>query len=130
MRKWWPVVFVLYPLLEICSLLLVGDWIGGWNTFSLMILISLIGAFAALYEGRKVMQQARMQMNGGQIPGRSFVNGVCVLAGGLLLLIPGFISDIVGVLLILPFTRRIFEGIILKWIEAAMNSGRFIMRRF
>lgn len=130
MKKWLPAIIILYPLIEIWGILIVGDWIGGWNTFSLMILISLVGAIAALYEGRKVMQQARMQMNGGQIPGRSFVNGVCVLAGGLLLLLPGFISDIIGVLLIVPFTRRIFEGLILKWIEAAMNSGRFMMRRF
>ncbi|MFC6331648.1 FxsA family protein [Paenibacillus septentrionalis] len=130
MKKWIPAFIILFPLLEIWGILLVGDWIGGWNTFTLMIFLSSIGAIAAIYEGRKVLYQARIQMNQGQIPGRSFVNGVCVLAGGLLLLLPGFISDIAGILLLVPFTRRMFEGIILKWIEAAMNSGRFTMRRF
>ncbi|GIP17006.1 UPF0716 protein YtzA [Paenibacillus montaniterrae] len=130
MRKWLPVILILFPILEIWGILLVGDWLGGWNTFSLILLISCIGAIAAIYEGRKVMEQARLQMSHGQIPGRSFVNGVCILVGGLLLIIPGFLSDIVGILLLIPFTRRIFEGIILKWIEAAMNSGKFIMRRY
>ncbi|MCM3632514.1 MULTISPECIES: FxsA family protein [Paenibacillus] len=130
MKKWLPAIIIIYPLIEIWGMLLVGDWIGGWNTFTLMIMISVIGAAAAIYEGRKVMQIARGQMNVGQIPGRALVNGVCVLAGALLLLIPGFISDIAGVLLIIPLTRRIFEGIILKWIEAGINNGRFMFRRF
>lgn len=130
MKKWLPVILILFPLLEIWGILLVGDWLGGWNTFSLILLISGVGAFAAIYEGRKVLEQARQQMNHGQIPGRSFVNGVCILVGGLLLIIPGFLSDILGILLLIPFTRRLFEGVILKWIEAAMNSGRFITRRY
>jgi len=130
MRKWLPAILILFPLIEIWGILLVGDWIGGWNTFSLIILLSGIGALAAIFEGRKVLMQARMQMNQGQIPGRSFVNGVCILIGGILLIIPGFVSDIFGILLLLPFTRKIFEGIILKWIEAAMNNGKFIMRRY
>lgn len=130
MRKWLPVILILFPVIEIWGILLVGDWLGGWNTFSLILLISGIGAIAAIYEGRKVLEQARLQMSHGQIPGRSFVNGVCILVGGLLLIIPGFFSDIVGILLLIPFTRRFFEGIILKWIEAAMNSGKFVMRRY
>lgn len=130
MKKWWPVVVILYPLLELWGILLMGDAIGGWNTFILLIIVGIVGALAAVYEGRKVMMQAKMQMNVGQIPGRSFVNGICILIGGVLLLIPGFLSDVVGILLLVPFTRKIFEGYILKWIEASMNNGRFMIGRF
>lgn len=130
MRNWIVVLIILAPILEILGILQVGDWIGGWNTFVLLLLIGALGAFTALMEIRKVMEQARHQMNQGQIPGRSFINGVCILVGGVLLLIPGFISDIFGILLLLPFTRPLFQGVILKWIEKRMRNGSFTIRRY
>lgn len=124
-------LIIVLPILEIWGILLVGDWIGGWNTFMLLLFVGFIGAFTALMEIRKVSDQARRQLNQGQIPGRSFINGVCVLLGGLLLLIPGFISDIFGILLLLPFTRPLFQAYILKWIEKRMRNGSFFtIRRF
>jgi len=128
-RYLWVLIFIL-PVIEIWSIVQMSSWIGGFNTLIVLIGISLIGAYAAKQEGKKVMFQARTQMNAGQIPGYSFVNGVCVLLGGLLLLFPGFISDIFGLLLLLPITRVWFQGYILKWIERAMKNGNFLIRRF
>lgn len=129
MRKWIWLIIVL-PVLEIWGILLVGDWIGGWNTFMLLLLSACIGALTALMEIRKVSEHARRQLSQGQIPGRSFINGVCVLLGGVLLLVPGFISDIFGILLLLPFTRPLFQAYILSWIEKRMRNGSFTIRRF
>lgn len=129
MKKWIFGIIILLPIIEIWGILFVSDLIGGWNTFMLLLCLSLLGAFATLMEGKKVWIQAQRQMSTGQIPGRSFINGVCVLLGGLLLLIPGFISDILGIILLVPFTRPIFEGLILKWIERSMRNGNFIIRR-
>ena len=128
MRKWIIALVILLPIIEIWGILQVGDWIGGWNTFMLLIFMSLFGAFATLLEGKKVWLEARRQMSTGQIPGRSFINGVCILLGGILLLIPGFFSDIIGLMLLLPFTRPIFEGVILNWIEKSMRNGNFIIK--
>ena len=130
MRKWIVGLIILLPIIEIWGILQVGDWIGGWNTFVLLLCMSLFGAVATLLEGKKVWLEAQRQMSTGQIPGRSFINGVCILAGGILLLIPGFLSDIVGLILLLPFTRPILEGFILKWIEKNMRNGKFTINRF
>ena len=130
MRKWMVALFVLVPIIEISSIIAMSSWIGGMQTFLLLIAISLVGGYAAKQDGRKVMLQARQQMDAGQIPGYSLVNGFCVLVGGILLLIPGFVSDILGILLLLPFTRVWFQGIMLIWIEKAMRNGNFIIRRF
>lgn len=129
-KQYWWFILILLPIIEIWSIVQMSGWIGGFNTLIVLVAISIIGAYAAKKEGQKVLYQARHQMNSGQIPGYSLVNGACVLLGGLLLLFPGFISDIVGLLLLIPFTRVIFQGIILKWIEKLMRNGNFIMRHF
>lgn len=130
MRKWLIALIILLPIIEIWGILQVGDLIGGWNTFLLLILIGFIGLTAMMLEIKRVWQQAQHQMAKGQIPGRSFINGLCVCVGGILLLLPGFFSDILGLILLLPFTRPLLEGFILKWIERSMRSGRFTLRRF
>lgn len=129
-KQYWWIALILLPVIEIWSIVQMSDWIGGFNTLLVLIGTSLIGAYAAKQEGRKVLYEARTQMNSGQIPGYSLVNGACVLLGGILLLIPGFISDIFGILLLIPFTRVWFQAFILKWLEKAMRSGNFIIRRF
>lgn len=130
MRKWIIGIIIFLPVIEIWGILQVGDWIGGWNTFMLLLCMSLFGAVATLLEGKKVWLEAQRQMNTGQIPGRSLVKGVCIILGGVLLLIPGFLSDIVGLILLLPFTRPIFEQFILTWIEKSMRNGKFTINRF
>lgn len=130
LKQYWWIALVVLPVIEIWSIVQMSGWIGGFNTLLVLILISVVGAFAAKREGQKVMYQARMQMNSGQLPGYSLVNGACVLLGGILLLIPGFISDIFGLLLLIPFTRVMFQGLILKWIERLMRNGNFMIRRF
>ena len=130
LKKYWWLLLIVLPVIEIWSIVQMSGWIGGMNTILLLIVISIVGAYAAKKEGQKVLSQARMQMNSGQIPGYSLVNGVCVLLGGILLLIPGFLTDVFGLLLLIPFTRVFFQGAILKWLERAMRNGNFIIKRY
>lgn len=130
LKQYWWLLLIVLPVIEIWSIVQMSGWIGGMNTILLLIVISIVGAYAAKKEGQKVLSQARMQMNSGQIPGYSLVNGVCVLLGGILLLIPGFLTDVFGLLLLIPFTRVFFQGAILKWLERAMRNGNFIIKRY
>jgi len=130
MRKWLLALIILVPIIEIWGVLQVADLIGGWNTFMLLMLISIIGVVTMMLEIKRVLFEAKHQLAHGQIPGRSFINGVCVCLGGFLLIIPGFFSDIFGLILLLPFTRPLLEAYILKWIEKSMRNGRFTLRRF
>ncbi|OBR62969.1 hypothetical protein A7K91_09640 [Paenibacillus oryzae] len=130
MVKWIVPVILLLPIIEIWGILQVGDWLGGWNTFLLLLVTSGLGAYFARLEGRKVWQEVQRQTQQGIMPGRSLIDGLCVLVGGILLLLPGFFSDIAGLLLLLPPTRPIFKGLILKWLEKVMKNGNYSIRRY
>ncbi|WP_053374725.1 FxsA family protein [Paenibacillus sp. FJAT-27812] len=130
MYKWLLAVFIVVPLVELIGIFTVGNWIGGWNTFFILIVMGLAGAYLARAEGRRVWVEAQRQMQAGQIPGQSILDGLCVLAGGLLLLMPGFISDIMGVTLLIPATRVFYRQMMLHWLEKRMRNGNFKIGRF
>jgi UPF0716 protein FxsA len=116
-------LMVVIPALEIWGLLTIGSWIGGWQTFSLILLTGFVGAFLAKRESKKVWEFARNQMSSGQIPGGAILDGLCIFAGGLLLLTPGFFTDTIGFLLVLPFTRPVFKAWMLVFIQKKMRDG-------
>ncbi|MDQ6422332.1 FxsA family protein [Paenibacillus sp. LHD-117] len=130
MYKWLLAVFLIVPIVELWGILQVGDWLGGWTTFLIILAMSAAGAYFARTEGRKVWLDAQRQMQSGQMPGLSLVDGICVLLGGLLLLTPGFFTDILGILLLVPATRPLFRRMILQWLEKRMRNGNFTIRRF
>ncbi|WP_020615935.1 FxsA family protein [Paenibacillus daejeonensis] len=135
MRRWLFLLLLLIPILEFWVITLVGSWIGGWPTFLLILGTALLGFVLIKLEGRKVWQEAQLQMQAGQIPGLSLLDGLCILIGGILLIIPGFLSDIVGLALVIPFTRPYFRQHILNWLERRMRGGGggggvFMIRRW
>nr|WP_168122793.1 FxsA family protein [Paenibacillus sp. HB172176] len=130
MYKWLLAAFICVPIVELWGILQMGAWLGGWTTFFLILVISAIGAFIAKNEGRKVWLEAQRQMQSGQMPGRAIVDGLCVLLGGLLLLTPGFFTDLFGLVLLLPITRPLLRTLVLQWLEKKMRSGSFTIRRF
>ncbi|RCW42672.1 FxsA family protein [Paenibacillus prosopidis] len=130
MYKWLLAAFLIVPVIELWGILQVGDWLGGWTTFFILIIMGFAGAYLARAEGRKVWMDAQRQMQAGQIPGRTLLDGICVLAGGILLLTPGFFSDMVGITLLLPMTRPFYRQILLQWIENRMRNGNFKIGRF
>lgn len=131
MLKWLVAVMIVIPAVEIWGLIQVGSWIGGWQTVFLIVLTGALGAYMAKREGLKVWSLARLQMSSGQVPTQSILDGICIFAGGLLLLTPGFLTDIAGFLLVFPPTRvRIRAGLSL-WIQKKLLKGsfNFIIRR-
>ncbi|MFC4776385.1 FxsA family protein [Paenibacillus sp. GCM10023252] len=123
MYKWLLAAFLIIPTIELWGILQVGDWLGGWTTFLILILISVTGAYLSLAEGRKVWASAQLQMQQGQIPGRTMLDGLCILVGGILLLFPGFITDLIGITFLFPGTRPVYRGLMLKWLERKMRGG-------
>jgi UPF0716 protein FxsA len=99
------VVFVVVPIVEIAVIIQVGSAIGVVPTIVLLIGISVLGAWLAKHEGFVVLARTRRQLEAGRIPSNELIDGVLVLAGGILLLTPGFITDIVGLVLLFPVTR-------------------------
>lgn len=122
-----PIVIVL--LLEIWGIAIMGNWIGGMATFLLLVGFAALGAWLIKTEGRRVWQQAQRQMQAGEVPGHTMLEGLCVLVGGILLIIPGFLSDIVGLSMIFPLTRPIYRLTMYRWLERLVRSGRFTINR-
>jgi UPF0716 protein FxsA len=125
------VLLIVIPVVEIWGLIIAGRLIGAWDTIGLLLLSGLIGAYLAIREGKRVWALARIQLSQRQIPTQSILDGICILVGGLLLLIPGFLTDIVGILLIIPPTRAIFRIWLIVFIQNKfLRSGkRTITRR-
>ncbi|MGG4141624.1 FxsA family protein [Paenibacillus algorifonticola] len=130
MKKWIIAALIILPLIEFWGIVQASSWLGGWQTFGLIVLFSMAGAYLTLAEGRKVWTEAQLQLQQGQIPGRKLLEGLCVLAGGLLLLIPGFFTDLIGITFLLPFTRSFYQQVMLHWLEKRIRGGSFSIRKF
>lgn len=122
-------IIVLAILIEIWGIYMVGGWIGGFWTFGLLLATSLLGAYLIQTEGRRVWRQAQQQMQSGQPPGHTLLEGLCVLAGGILLIVPGFVSDLIGLTLLLPLTRPLYRLFLYRWLERLVRGGRFTIYR-
>jgi UPF0716 protein FxsA len=122
-------IMVVVPALEIWGLITVGQLIGAWPTFFLIVFTGFLGAFLAKREAKKVWEFARYQMQRGQIPGVSILDGISIFAGGLLLLTPGFFTDLLGFALVLPLTRPFFRNALLLLIRKKIEDGTFRIYR-
>ncbi|WP_270164753.1 FxsA family protein [Paenibacillus sp. SYP-B4298] len=129
-RNYWPLLLLIAaPALELWGIMKVSSWIGGGAALLLMLLTAAVGVYWARKEGLRVLLEAQRQMQSGQIPGQMMIDGLCVLLGGVLLIIPGFFSDLIGISLIFPWTRPYYRKLILGWIEARMRNGSITIRR-
>jgi UPF0716 protein FxsA len=102
-------IFVVVPLAELYVIYKVGDAIGIVPTLALLVADSLIGSWLLKSQGRSVWRRFNETMRAGAIPHREIVDGVLVIFGGAFLITPGFITDILGFLLLIPFTRPLFR---------------------
>jgi len=101
--------FILVPLIEIGLFIEVGGWIGLWPTLGLIILTAVVGTMLLRQQGLATLRRAQSQMDAGQVPAKELFDGACLLIGGFLLLTPGFFTDAVGFLLLMPPIRDLLR---------------------
>jgi UPF0716 protein FxsA len=99
------ILFVVFPIVEISVAIQVAHHIGGANTIALLLLFSIVGAWLAKRAGFGVLARMRDQVDQGVLPGNEIIDGVLVLTAGILLFVPGFVTGIVGLVLLLPPVR-------------------------
>lgn len=123
------VLLLVVPILEVLAIVAVGQAIGGWWTFALLVLMSMFGAWLIRREGSRSWRNLRDALAMGRMPARELADGVLVLVGGTLLLAPGFLTDAVGLLLVLPFSRPLMRPLLQRLIAqrllVAMPTGTF-----
>lgn len=126
-RRWVrPVLaasFVVVPLVEIWVILQVGQLVGPWWTIVLLVLDSLLGAWLIKREGGRAWSALRTALQQGRMPAREIADGALILIGGTLMLSPGFVLDIAGILLILPFTRPVARRLLTTVVERRLVVG-------
>jgi len=130
--RWLAVTFVLLlvvPVLEIAVIIAVGKVIGGWPTLALLVFESALGAWIVRREGARAWRALSSALTTGQMPSRQLADAALVLVGGTLLLAPGFLTDVVGFFLVLPFTRpfarRLLEVVVARrLLGGVFGNGR------
>jgi len=107
-------LFIGVPALEIFLMIKIGGKIGALSTVSLILLTAIIGIYFAKLEGIKTMRSGAMNLYQNKIPIYEMISGASIAIAALLLIVPGFFTDTIGFLLLIPFTRKILINFIVR----------------
>jgi UPF0716 protein FxsA len=123
MRGRLILVFTIVPLAELYILIKIGTYIGGFNTILLVLMTTVLGALLARLQGLRTLRQIQLSLSQGQIPAEELIDGVLILFGGILLVMPGVLTDLFALVLLLPFTRTYFKRWLRRRFDRMMASG-------
>lgn len=129
MKKYLLLLLILFPAVEISLFLISSKIIGILPTMLMIVITSALGAYFARKQGIEAFQKVQRDLQYGKMPGVTIVDGFCILIGGLLLLIPGFLSDIIGALLLIPMTRKQIKPLFERWLRNMSNRSRYTIIR-
>ena len=110
-------LIILIPVIEIYLFIKIGAEIGAFNTISLIFITALIGIFYARYEGLNTLKSGFTHLVKNEVPAYEIISGAAIAFAALLLIIPGFATDLIGFLFIFPLTRKLIFGKISKKFE-------------
>ncbi len=116
-------IFIIVPLMEILLLIEIGSRIGTLNTIFIIILTGILGGSMMRHQGFTIIRNIQEDLSQGRMPTGELINGALVLVGGILLLTPGFFTDAVGFVLLIPATRGFIRKKIQLLIRRKIESG-------
>ena len=117
------ILIILIPLVEIYLFIKIGSSIGAFNTISLILITAIVGVYYARYEGLNTLKSAISQIVTNKLPIYEIISGTALAIASLLLIFPGFATDLIGLLLIFPFTRRIiFKKVSTKYKQSNKSN--------
>jgi UPF0716 protein FxsA len=124
--------FTLVPFIEIYLLIKIGGQVGAFNTILIVILTGLLGASLARLEGIKTMTKVRDSLNRGDLPAEEMLDAMLIFVAGVVLLTPGFLTDLTGLALLVPKLRFWFKRWLRKkfdeWLEKTNGRGGMSIR--
>lgn len=112
------VLFIVVPIAELYVIIKVGELIGIWPTLALLLADALIGSWLLRHQGRSAWRRFNETTAARRFPGKEVADGALILVGGTLLLTPGFISDVFGLLLLIPPTRALIRRLLRRYMLA------------
>ena len=114
-------LFIVVPIAELAVIIQVGQVIGVWWTIALLVVDSVLGSVMMRSQGRTAWRRFNEAVNDGRVPAREVLDGALVIFGGLLMLTPGFITDILGFVLLLPPTRAAVRAVLVRRLAQRMT---------
>jgi len=114
------ILFIVVPIAELYVIIQVGQWIGIWPTLALLLADAILGSMLLKHQGRGAWRRFNEALAKGRFPGQEVADGLLIVIGGTLLLAPGFLTDIVGLLFLIPPTRAIVRKLLKRF-----TIGRF-----
>lgn|SRR5690625_5212214 len=123
------ILFIFIPAIEIGVFIWTGGALGIVPVILLIILTGIVGAALMKQQGIETWRRAQLAMYNHEVPHREILDGICIIVGGVLLLTPGFVTDVVGFLLVLPWTRPPFRHLLSYFLMKQMQKGTFIFWR-
>ncbi|WP_431027504.1 FxsA family protein [Lysinibacillus sp. LZ02] len=118
---------IAFMFAEIATFIVVGKWLGVFPTLMLIVLTGALGVYMLKKQGTKSLQSIQTAIAQGQAPGVALVEAFMMFIGAVLLVLPGFLSDIIGLMMFTSFTRGIFKPIIFLWLRRSMRNNRTII---
>jgi UPF0716 protein FxsA len=122
-------IFILVPAIEVGLFIIAGQYIGFPATIAMILLTGIIGAYLAKREGLETIKKVQTELQNGQMPTESVLDGACILIGGAFLLAPGFLTDILGFSLLFPPFRKIPKLWIKAFLYHKVKNGTFYFIR-
>lgn len=116
-------LFTIVPVLELACLIEIGSIIGTMNTVIIILVTGVSGAYLAKSQGLYVITKIQSDLSQGKLPAEEILNGAFILVGGALLLTPGFLTDVFGLVLLIPFTRNLIKKWLRYKLEQKIASG-------
>jgi UPF0716 protein FxsA len=113
-------LFIVVPIAELAVIIQVGQAIGVWWTIAILVADSILGSLLMRAQGRAAWRRFNDAVQAGRVPAREVLDGALVIFGGLLLLTPGFLTDILGLLLLIPPTRALVRAVLVRRLERRM----------
>jgi UPF0716 protein FxsA len=116
-------IFLLVPVAELYVIYLVGDAIGVWQTFLLLAADSVLGALLLRSQGRSAWRRFNDALAAGRMPHREVIDGVLIIFGAAFLITPGFLTDILGLMLLIPPTRSVVRRLAVRRLGRRVEVG-------
>jgi len=116
-------LFTVVPAIELILLFKIGAKLGALSTFLIILSTGIVGAYLAKSQGLTIIKKIQHELANGELPAHQLIHGVLVFAGGLLLLTPGFLTDILGLMMVFPGTRHGIAVFLKASLAKAMANG-------
>jgi UPF0716 protein FxsA len=116
-------LFIVVPIAELAVIIQVGQAIGVWWTIAILVADSILGSLLMRTQGRAAWRRFNDAVRAGRVPAREVLDGALVVFGGLLLLTPGFLTDALGLVLLIPPTRALVRAVLVRRLEHRMVAA-------